>query len=58
VPVVPFDDLLCRAASELCGHAGTADVIDASLVIVARQYDGAIIAGDSVICDASIRAVI
>jgi len=32
-------DLVSRAAGELCGNAGTADVIDASVVLVAARGD-------------------
>lgn len=46
VSVVGFDDQLARVCGELCGAAGTSDVVDASVVIVARQDNGPIIAGD------------
>jgi hypothetical protein len=46
VRVVPLDDLLSRASGELCGNASTNDVIDASVVIVARQHRDAIVTGD------------
>src|SRR5262245_6863457 len=36
VEVEPLDEHLARAAGELCGATGTEDVIDASVVIVAR----------------------
>lgn len=35
--VVPLDDLAARAAGQLCGVAGTHDVIDASVVLCARS---------------------
>lgn len=35
--VVPLDDLAARAAGQLCGVAGTDDVIDASVVLCARS---------------------
>jgi predicted nucleic acid-binding protein len=46
VTVVPLDDLHARAAGVLCGRAGTADVIDASVVICARARDHAVLTGD------------
>jgi len=46
VSVVPLDQHLSRAAGELCGHTGTADVIDASVVLVARERRDIIITGD------------
>lgn len=46
VQVVPLEDRLSRAAGELCGAAGTADVIDASVVLVAREHHDIIVTGD------------
>ena len=47
---VPLDGVVARAAGLLCGRAGTADVIDASVAIiaagVARHGDVAIITSD------------
>jgi hypothetical protein len=46
VRVVPLDEQLSRAAGELCGVTGTADVIDASVVLVARVHRDIILTGD------------
>jgi hypothetical protein len=46
VRVVPLDERLSRAAGELCGATGTADVIDASVVLVARAHRDIIVTGD------------
>lgn len=46
VTVVPLDAAMARAAGELCGHSDTSDVIDASVVIVARQYGDRIVTSD------------
>ena len=46
VTVVPLDAAMARAASELCGHSGTSDVVDASVVITARQYGDSIVTSD------------
>jgi|SRR5690606_4935403 len=46
VTVVPLDEGLSRAAGELCGATGTADVIDASVVLVARRQRDLIVTGD------------
>lgn len=35
--VVALDDTAARAAGQLCGASGTSDVIDASVIVVARQ---------------------
>ena len=37
VEIVPLDDQVARSCGELCGASNTADVIDASVVILARQ---------------------
>jgi len=36
--VEPLDDHRARAAGQLCGIAGTGDVIDASVVLAARSH--------------------
>lgn len=36
VEIIPLDEQLARACGELCGATDTADVIDASVVILAR----------------------
>ncbi|HTM45430.1 MAG TPA: PIN domain-containing protein, partial [Polyangiaceae bacterium] len=46
VDVVPMSDPLARACGELCGRAGTADVIDASIVLVAREHRDIILTSD------------
>jgi hypothetical protein len=47
---VPLDGAVARAAGLLCGRAGTADVIDASVALtaagIARHDDVAVIASD------------
>lgn len=44
--VIPLDEALSRAAGELCGVTGTADVIDASVVLVAREHRDIIVTSD------------
>ena len=46
VEVVPLDYALGRACGELCGFAGTNDVIDASVVIIARERRDVIVTSD------------
>jgi hypothetical protein len=46
VTVVPLDERLARAAGELCGRTGTADVIDVSVVLVARQHRDIVVTSD------------
>ncbi len=47
VQIVPLDEHLARACGELCGFAGTSDVIDASVVLVARERDDVIVTSDA-----------
>ena len=47
VEVVPLDDHGARAAGQLCGVRGTADVVDASVVICARQRGHRIVTSDA-----------
>ena len=47
VSVDPLDDLAAREAGQLCGHRGTTDVVDASVVLNARRYGCRIATSDS-----------
>ena len=44
--VVALDDYQARAAGQLCGLAGTSDVVDASVALVARQRGAAVVTSD------------
>ncbi|MBA3860532.1 MAG: PIN domain nuclease [Actinomycetota bacterium] len=46
VTVVALDEPEARASGTLCGRAGTADVVDASIVICARARGHAVVTGD------------
>jgi len=46
VEIIPLDEQLARACGELCGAAGTADIIDASVVIVAMQRGDHVVTSD------------
>jgi len=46
VCVVVLDEPEARAAGVLCGNAGTADIVDASVVICARAREHAVITSD------------
>jgi hypothetical protein len=46
VEVVPLDDARARAAGQLCGVAGTRDVIDASVVLCARERGHGVLTAD------------
>jgi hypothetical protein len=46
VSVDVLTDAVARAAGELCGVAGTADIVDASVVIAARRYDATVLSSD------------
>lgn len=38
---------VAKAAGRLCGATGTADVVDASVVLLGRQHDGVVLTSDS-----------
>lgn len=44
--VASLDDAAARAAGQLCGASGTADVIDASVVVLARQRGLRVVTSD------------
>jgi hypothetical protein len=46
VEIVPLDEQLARSCGELCGAASASDVIDASVVIVARERRDVIVTSD------------
>ncbi len=46
VEIVPLDEQLARSCGELCGAANALDVIDASVVIVARERQDLIVTSD------------
>lgn len=46
VEIVPLDEQLARSCGELCGAKGSMDVIDASVVIVARERRDPIVTSD------------
>jgi hypothetical protein len=43
----PLDEQLARAAGTLCARAGTDDVVDASVVALARLLDAPVVTGDA-----------
>ena len=47
VDIHPLDALQARAAGQLCGATGSSDVVDASVVLVARTVDGVAVTSDS-----------
>jgi hypothetical protein len=46
VAIVPLDEQLARACGELCGATNSPDVIDASVVIIARERRDPIVTSD------------
>ena len=44
--VVPLDSTAARIVGRLCGVAGTSDVVDASVVVVARQRNRHVVTSD------------
>jgi hypothetical protein len=45
--VSPLDETLARAAGTLCGQAGTSDVVDASVVVLAHVMAAPVVTGDA-----------
>ncbi|MGH9155245.1 MAG: PIN domain-containing protein [Acidimicrobiales bacterium] len=45
--VVALDDHLARASGQLCGGAGTSDIVDASVVVLARRRDLSVVTSDA-----------
>jgi hypothetical protein len=45
--VVPLDLLTAEAAGTLCGRARTSDVVDASVVLAARQHRALVVSSDA-----------
>ena len=48
VEIVPLDEQLARACGELCGATNTSDIIDASVVILARDRRGPVVTSDPI----------
>jgi len=46
VEIIPLDEQLARSCGELCGAAKTSDIIDASVVILARERRDTIATSD------------
>jgi predicted nucleic acid-binding protein len=46
VEIIPLDDQLARSCGELCGATNTSDIIDASVVILARERRDSIVTSD------------
>lgn len=46
VDELPLSTSACRSAGELCGRAGTADVVDALVVVLADRLGRDIVTGD------------
>jgi hypothetical protein len=46
VQVIPLDDQVARACGELCAGTGSGDVIDASVVLLARERRDPIVTSD------------
>lgn len=45
--VISLDESLARAAGTLCGQAGTSDVVDASVVVLAHAMGAPVVTGDA-----------
>ncbi len=47
IEVVPLDDPTARAVGQLCGVSGAADVVDASVVLCARERGHRVVTSDA-----------
>ncbi len=47
VTIAPLDGAEARAVGQLCGASDTADVVDASVVLLARRVAGVVVTSDS-----------
>jgi hypothetical protein len=45
--VAPLDETLARTVGTLCGQAGTSDVVDASVVVLAHVMAAPVVTGDA-----------
>lgn len=48
VEIIPLDEELVRSCGELCGATGSSDIVDASVVILARARRDPIVTSDPV----------
>ena len=46
VKIIPLDEQLARSCGELCGATNTSDIVDASVVILARERRDPIVTSD------------
>jgi predicted nucleic acid-binding protein len=46
VEIIPLDEQLARSCGELCGGTNTSDIVDASVVILARERRDTIVTSD------------
>ena len=46
VIVEPLDEVVARASGALSGRAGTSDVVDASVVVAAREHGAIVVTSD------------
>jgi len=46
VEIIPLDEQLARSCGELCGATNTSDIVDASVVILAREQRHPIVTSD------------
>ena len=44
--VSPLDEITARQGGQLCGHAGTADLADAVVVVLARRLGAGVVTSD------------
>lgn len=47
IVVHPLDGLSARAVGQVCAATATSDIVDASVVLVARSVDGVIVTSDA-----------
>ncbi len=45
--ITPLDERIARTSGALCGRAGSDDVVDASVVVLAQMLDASVVTGDA-----------
>jgi hypothetical protein len=44
--IEPLDGIAAKAGGQLLGSTGTSDIVDASVVVLARQYEASVVTSD------------
>jgi hypothetical protein len=44
--IEPLDGIAAKAGGQLLGSTGTSDIVDASVVVLARRYEASVVTSD------------